>query len=99
MANVGDLSVQLKADDNASSKISDAAKRINGSLGTIKKGAVIASAAILGGFTLSVKQLNLCSTVKCLLIESFNFSTNSLPYFLPTLTQYTLTIYLLKYTN
>ena len=56
MANVGDLSVQLKADDNASSKISDAAKRINGSLGTIKKGAVIASAAILGGFTLSVKQ-------------------------------------------
>jgi hypothetical protein len=56
MANVGDLSVQLKADDNASGKIKDAAKRINGSLSTIRKGAVIASAAILGGFGLSIKQ-------------------------------------------
>ncbi len=56
MANVGDLSVQLKADDNASGKIKNAAKRINGSLNSIKKGSLIASAAILGGFSLSVKQ-------------------------------------------
>ena len=55
MANVGDLSVQLKADDQASKKIQNASLNMKQSFGTIQKGALLASAAIIGAFGASVK--------------------------------------------
>ena len=55
MANVGDLSVQLKADDQASAKIQGASVNMKQSFGNISKGAVIASAAIVGAFGASIK--------------------------------------------
>ena len=55
MANVGDLSVQLNADDQASRKIAAASQNMKKSFNVMKTGALMASAAIIAGFGASVK--------------------------------------------
>ena len=54
MANAGELSVQLKADDQASKKIEGASKNMSKSFTRIKNGAAIASAAVLGAFGVAI---------------------------------------------
>ena len=54
MANAGELSVQLKADDQASKKIEGASQNMSKSFTRIKNGASLASAAVLGAFGVAI---------------------------------------------